>query len=765
MNLTKKVLLHFIVAFAAGGLSPALGQDFPSLPSIFAHYSADNPANITAGTNQQFTSSAVDLANQKLVLPDIGFASIVYYKGIGPATPVYFSTTGVLPAPLQPSVPYYVVPATGGGYKVFPIATDADAPYEPGGLLGEKVLPAQNVSQGVLGIVFTNGGNGTHTIHTNKLLRQFTDMTSNGFHSLSTSSTDKHTMLEVVTDSAGLQFVRTAGATARENFVGAYNAYGQDFFQNGATGAKFAARQKVAEKRVVYQVFVCRVRSFKERQIMRILDGPERINTGTDQVYYGWDTRMSGKVATGDLVNVKATAGSSLPVPLAEGNNYYAHKVDANYMTLHPTAADAASNTNAVDLTTTGSGSCVFYFPQRVGDSKRWSFFTEMLAPNNGGNTLSARLLDPLPTAASILKIPSSFTVSGTNNGNVTGLTTVPDLTPVILWTPPGATLPAPLKPGTRYWTTRTPGSSTYGRLHATLASAKESVGKTTSASSCIKYGGTGSGEVLFNYDDDASYIGFGTFESAVEPIPTRVGFDQLCVLVFKIDFNDPDASAPLASIGVNEAVTDRIQLTGTMTGLSGGTKGLTPAAVNDGASAWSLFNSAQGHVPIDLDCYEIVFGSSTDAVLDSDLQTLVDYFRAKYHLPDPSPVSLKNWRYSEFGTYYGVGDAADLADPDMDGYPNLMEYATGTDPLGPGTSGINTLGKSSDGTRLAITFNRIADPALTYNVLGAPNLTGTWQSVWTSTGTSNIQGSVKVEDNVLMNAAPLRFLRLSVGY
>ena len=76
-------------------------QNFPNVPSVYVHYSADNMANVTtAPLSQTFTSANVDLANQLLTgLPDLGFPSVS--KSF--ATPVYFSTTGTLPAPLQPS--------------------------------------------------------------------------------------------------------------------------------------------------------------------------------------------------------------------------------------------------------------------------------------------------------------------------------------------------------------------------------------------------------------------------------------------------------------------------------------------------------------------------------------------------------------------------------------------------------------------------------------------------------------------------------------
>ncbi len=738
-----------VVAISAIIAPRISAADFPSVSSVYTHYSADSASNVTvAPLNQTFTSANVDVVGQKLTgLPDLGFAAVTR----GQATPVYFSTTGTLPAPLRPNTPYYLVLATGG-YRVFPLATDADAPFQPGAILGEKVQVAQNAYQGVLNVVFSDGGTGTHTISTKKLLQQLTDLTANGFHSVATSST-KHALLEMDTDANGNWFFKTLGAVVRENFVGSYNGYGPTFYQ---AGDKYAARQKIGDKRVVYQIFVCRVRSFKERQVMKVLDGPSHIDTVTDQVNYGWDSRMSGKVATGDLINIRGTEGSVLPAPLTEGVNYFARKVDTKFMTLHPTAADATANTNAIDLTTTGAGSFLFYAPLRVGDARRWSFFAEVLEPGSGGgNTLSARLNEPMPSGASLLK--NSSTVFNAN-GNVTGFALVPDLTPVVFWAPPGATLAAPLQAGVTYWSTKTPGSSSTGRLHATLASAKESVGVATAASSCIKFTSAGTGECLVSHDDGASDIAFGTLTSNLEPLPIRVPLGPLCILVFKIDFNDPDSGVTnaVASLGVNEPVTASRTLS-----LA---KGNTPAASNDTSKAWTLFNSAQGHVPIDMDCYEIIFGSSTEAVPDSDLQSIIDYLKAKYKVGNPSPAAVRTWRNIHFGTSDPVGVANDTGDPDGDGRVNLMEYAAVSNPLVSNTGPIAVPGFNGDGSRLTLTFPRIADPTLYYTVLASTDL-GSWQSIWASSGGSNTTGNSTVEDVAALSDVPRRFMCLYVSY
>lgn len=616
MRLVSLAILTSALLSPAAAAAPV----FPDLPTIYARYSADSPANaVMAPLTQNFGAAQVDVANAKLSLENLGFAAIPYPNGIGPAAPVYFSSTGTLPSPLKMDTPYYVVPASNGGYRVYAVATDADAEIQPGGIAGELVFPAQNVSQGVGHVLFKDAGTGTHTLRTNPLLTQFTDLTANGFNSSSVNPKDKHAALELLKDMAGRPYVRTAGATARENYLGSYNAYGQTFVQT-PSDKRFAARQKVGQQRVVYQVFVGRVRSYQERQVAKFLLDPAKVLTESNEVIYGFEPRLASKVNTGDLVTVKSYPGGSLPAPLVAGKDYFARRVDAKKMTLHLSAEDAAAGTQPIDLTSAGAGPLLFALPERVGDRRRWSFFAEVLEPGpTGGNTLSARLQEPLPQGGGILKIASAFTTSGTNNGAITGLSAMADLMPISFWVPPRAALPAPLKAGQKYWVSKA-GSAT--RLFESEAAAKAAVGKPTSTSGCIQFTAPGRGEALASYDDGASAIAYGTI-GAFPVFNKRVPLGPMCVFVFKIDFDDPAQPSVLATLGVNEVVSEQI--------LVKKEKGLTPPAANDKSAAWTLFNSAQGHVPIDFDCYDIILGSSTTAVADKDLQAIIEYFKTKY--------------------------------------------------------------------------------------------------------------------------------------
>lgn len=124
--------------------------------------------------------------------------------------------------------------------------------------------------------------------------------------------------------------------------------------------------------------------------------------------------------------------------------------------------------------------------------------------------------------------------------------------------------------------------------------------------------------------------------------------------------------------------------------------------------------------------------------------------------------TGIEIWRSSYFGTISNSGTAANSADADNDGRSNLLEYAVGSSPVTADSGPVANNG--NDGAHLTLSFTRIPDATLTYVVEATNDLaSGPWTTIWTSTGASNVSGSVTVTDTALMSASPSRFLRLRV--
>ena len=119
----------------------------------------------------------------------------------------------------------------------------------------------------------------------------------------------------------------------------------------------------------------------------------------------------------------------------------------------------------------------------------------------------------------------------------------------------------------------------------------------------------------------------------------------------------------------------------------------------------------------------------------------------------------IESWRDLNFDSPDNSGDGADNADPDFDGLVNLLEYATGTDPKNFNPSPASDI--TPNGI-LDLTFHRIADPSLLYEVKASPDMS-VWTLVGSSTGAQNVEGPVTFPD-LPPPGATQRFLRLKVS-
>jgi hypothetical protein len=130
---------------------------------------------------------------------------------------------------------------------------------------------------------------------------------------------------------------------------------------------------------------------------------------------------------------------------------------------------------------------------------------------------------------------------------------------------------------------------------------------------------------------------------------------------------------------------------------------------------------------------------------------------------------TLADWRLAYFGTASDAGSAADIADPDQDGIPNLIEYATGSCPT---LSSGPLLTASVTNNHLAVTFHRAKDATdVTLRVKAASSLTGLLAGgteIWSSATVPYPGGPAPSVPVTVLDPQALtsttRFLRLSVS-
>ena len=105
-----------------------------------------------------------------------------------------------------------------------------------------------------------------------------------------------------------------------------------------------------------------------------------------------------------------------------------------------------------------------------------------------------------------------------------------------------------------------------------------------------------------------------------------------------------------------------------------------------------------------------------------------------------PTPIEI--WRFSYWGMTTPLGDRANDADPDGDGWVNLLEYALGTSPIVRTSVPVLTPFFNEQG-ELAIKFNRQAATDLSYRMEFSNELVEPWVSGYFSSGTENTLGII----------------------
>lgn len=127
---------------------------------------------------------------------------------------------------------------------------------------------------------------------------------------------------------------------------------------------------------------------------------------------------------------------------------------------------------------------------------------------------------------------------------------------------------------------------------------------------------------------------------------------------------------------------------------------------------------------------------------------------------PDLTP--LQTWRVGYFGTTENSGDAAHTADPDGDGFNNLLEYALGSNPTVAGDA-LGAVTAGEQGGFLTLTFSHVDDPSLIYQIKASDDLSDGWMVIHTYNPFTTT-GVEVFTDSVSVGGASSRFLLLNVS-
>ena len=144
---------------------------------------------------------------------------------------------------------------------------------------------------------------------------------------------------------------------------------------------------------------------------------------------------------------------------------------------------------------------------------------------------------------------------------------------------------------------------------------------------------------------------------------------------------------------------------------------------------------------------------AGTGGLMDLNVLTIQNY------------TILESWRIYWFGLAVNSGSAANTADWDKDGLPNLLEFATNHDPTTP-DSGASTL--SLNGGLLTLGYDR-AHAAVAQGVQYFPEWSDSPGGSWSSSGMQeNVTGGDAAADSlqadISLGSATRRFLRLRVN-
>ncbi len=181
-----------------------------------------------------------------------------------------------------------------------------------------------------------------------------------------------------------------------------------------------------------------------------------------------------------------------------------------------------------------------------------------------------------------------------------------------------------------------------------------------------------------------------------------------------------------LLALAATPGAQDPLDISGALTLTAGNTVEVTAAAA-PGLGVYKLATAAGG-ITGTLGAVTLPGGATGTVVVSGNDLLYVN-----------SPYAT--WRNAKFGTYANTGNAADGADPDLDGLSNLVEYALGGTPIGaaPGDAASDQTKlpvAALEGTNLTLTYTRVK-AAVTEGWLFIIEISDNVDGPWSATGAS----------------------------
>lgn len=266
----------------------------------------------------------------------------------------------------------------------------------------------------------------------------------------------------------------------------------------------------------------------------------------------------------------------------------------------------------------------------------------------------------------------------------------------------------------------------------------------------------TESGKLYTMGYNNSGQLGDGTTIDRAQPV--KIELPPMPVSIAAIS----GVVAPVRNEVPTAAITETRQYTGTVSWSPALVGGKFAGGTAYTATITLTAKSGYTFTGVPANFFTVVGATSVNNAENSGVITVV------FPATSAPPTPAQSWRERNFGTMENSGLAADKADPDLDGVPNLLEYAFGTDPLFQSSaSGKLPSGEAVKvGGEFYLTYTFSKNPEAT-DLVYTPQVSSDLKNWFSDEGNVTVVSSSDTEatvvDGVSMSVAP-RYMRVFVA-